>query len=130
MSSSSITYWELASVAVIRSFSVIVSTEDGFTSSAEMILGEKKLPFAVKDSSLLFTSSHFAINDTCRSRHLLIFSRGMGRNVLLLFLCDLCSCLHTTVLELYEMTCHKVTDGSWSWQEFQDSSVGSDVLQQ
>lgn len=65
--SSSITYWELASVAVIRSFSVIFSTEDGFTSSAEMILGKKKLPFAVEDSSLLLTSSHFAISDTCSS---------------------------------------------------------------
>jgi len=48
----------------------------------------------------------------------------------LLFLGDLRSCVHTTVLELYEEPCHKVTNRKWSWEECQDSSVGIDVLWQ
>lgn len=51
-------------------------------------------------------------------------------NVPLLFICDPCSCVHTTVLELYEKPRHKVTNRKWSWEEFQDSSVGIDVLLQ
>lgn len=48
----------------------------------------------------------------------------------MLFLCDLCSCVHTTVLELYEELRHKVTNRKQSWEEFQDRSVGIDVLWQ
>lgn len=60
MPSSSISYCKLASAMVTRSLLVMASTEEGFTSSAEMDLGEKRLPHVVTGP---LTSSYPAIED-------------------------------------------------------------------